>query len=384
MKALPSGRTDAAQRAGAVLSLKGLPSLDSAFTRRDRGDTASILCLLRKIARGVRQKQPRPFYSIRTVARRFDVPLTTVARIYAQLKKEGILASVWGSNTVVEPYELDRELRMRGTVALPVCLKTFCALRNYRSLFENMQAALWKAGFATRQLFYENGNAAKPAFNETLLNQNVDVVLWLLPDPVVLTGRKRLLDRGVRVLSAIESRIADGRADYVLSRLHALKEVVSLWKLKGVRLVTVVHESDSGRPTALDTIEACLHGLGMAHSSATAPSKSTGLPNLLCRQNDTAFIFPQFESARRLASEYPRDFALLLKQHPVLLMEGMLDLPIDISSCADLEVIEFDWRPVVNRLVGDLSKWKRLSEGKPIIFHGKRVQQCAKGYAVAA
>jgi hypothetical protein len=316
------------------------------------------------------------------VARRFDVPLTTVARIYGQLKKEGILASVWGSNTVVEPYELNRELRMRGTVALPACLKTFCALRNYRSLFENVQTALWKAGFATRQLFYENGNAANPAFNETLLNQKFDVVLWLLPDPAVLTGRKRLLDRGVRVLSAIESLIADGRADYVLSRLHALKEVVNLWKLRGVRLATIVHESGSG--IALDTIGACLDGLGMAHVSATAPSGSTGQTHSLCRKNNTAFIFPQFESALRFAYEHPGNFALLLKQHPALLMGGMLDLPIDISSCAGLEVIEFDWRPVVNRLIGDLFKWKRLPAGKPVVFHAKRLSHVANSYAVAA
>jgi hypothetical protein len=384
MRACPSEWKDAAQPADAALSSNGLPSLDSAFAGRDRADTASLLRLLRKIAHKVRQKQPRPFYSIRTVARRFDVPLTTVARVYAQLKKEGILASVWGSNTVVEPHELNRELRMRGTVALPACLKSFYALRNYRSLFENMQVALWKTGFATRQLFYENGNATKPDFNETLLNQKVDVVLWLLPDPAVLAGRKRLLDRGVRVVSAIESLIANARTEYVLSRLHAFQEVVNLWKLKGVRLVTIVQESGSEPPAALDTIEACLDGLGMAHASATAPSGSTGQARSLYRKNDTAFIFPQFESALRFACEHPRNFALLLNQHPVLLVEGMLDLPIDFSSCVDLEVIEFDWRPVVNRLIGDLLKWNRLPAGKPMVFHAKRIQQVANGYAAAA
>jgi len=108
MRTFPSEGKDAAQPADAALSLKGPPSLDSTFTRSDGADTASMLRLLRKIAHGVRQKQPRPFYSIRTVARRFNVPLTTVARIYAQLKKEEILASVYGSNTVVEPDELKR------------------------------------------------------------------------------------------------------------------------------------------------------------------------------------------------------------------------------------------------------------------------------------
>jgi len=122
----------------------------------------------------------------------------------------------------------------------------------------------------------------------------------------------------------------------------------------------------------------------MAHALATVWSSPTGEARSLCRQNNTAIIFPVFESALQLAYEHPRDFALLVKQHPVLLMEGMLDLPISILPHVGVEAIEFDWRPVVNRLVGDLLKWKRLSREKPIIFHAKRAHQCAKGYAAAA
>jgi hypothetical protein len=318
------------------------------------------------------------------VARRFDVPLTTVARVYAQLKKEGILGSVWGSNTVVEPYELNKELRIRGIVALPASLKAFCALRNYRMFFENMHAALWRVGFATRQLFYENGDAGKAAFSETLLNEKVDVVLCLLSDPPVIAGTKRLLDRGVRVVSLADSLIANGRSGYLLSRLHALKEVLNLWKMRGIRFVTIAHKSGSGSSTALEAIGTCLDEVRMAHTLATVSPSPTGDARSLCRQNNSAVIFPTFESALQLAYECPRDFALLIKQHPVLLVEGVLDLPINILSGIGLEAIEFDWRPVVNRLAGDLLKWKRLPGEKPIIFHAKRVHQCAKGFAAAA
>src|SRR6266571_5118877 len=235
MRAFPARRKATAQLGRLSLPLKSLPPLESALTGCDEPGTASMLRLLRQLALKARQKQPRSFYSIRTVARSFDVPLTTVARVYAQLKKEGILGSVWGSSTIVEPYELNKELRIRGIVALPASLKAFCALRNYRILFENMHAALWRIGFATRQLFYENGDAGKPAFSEALLKEKVDVVLWLLPDPAVLAGTKQLLDRGVRVVSVVDSLIANGRTDYLLSRLHALKEVLNLWKMKGVR-----------------------------------------------------------------------------------------------------------------------------------------------------
>src|SRR6202045_5398355 len=384
MRAFPLRRKATAQLEHASPPVDRLPPLESAFTRCDEPDTASMSRLLRQIAVKARQKQPRPFYSIRTVARRFGVPLTTVARVYAQLKKEGILSSVWGSSTVVEPYELDKGLRIRGIVALPTSLRAFCALRNYRILFENMQAALWRSGFATRQLFYENGDAAKPAFSDALLHEKVDVVLWLLPDPAVLAGSKRLLDRGVRVVGVVDSLIANGRTDYLLSRLHALKEVLNLWKMKGIRFVTIVHKSGSGATTALAALETCLDEVRMAHTLATIWPPPTGEARSLFRQNNTAIIFPAFESALQLAYEHPREFAPLANQHPVLLMEGMLDLPINILSRVGVEAIEFDWGPVVNRLAGDLLKWKRLSGEKPVIFHAKRLHQFTKGYAAAA
>jgi hypothetical protein len=247
-----------------------------------------------------------------------------------------------------------------------------------------MNAALWRSGFATRQLFYENDAAAKPAFDEALLHEKVDVVLWLLPDPAVLASTKRLLDRGVRVVRVVDSLTANGRTDYVLSRLHALKEVLNLWKMKEIRFVTIVHKSGSRSTTALAALETCLDEVRMAHSLATVWPQPTGEARSLYRQNNTAIVFPAFESALQLAYEHPREFAILIKQHPVLFMEGVIDLPINTSPRVGVEAIEFDWRPVVNRLAGDLLKWKRLSGEKPIVFHAKRLHQCTKGYAAAA
>jgi hypothetical protein len=366
------------------VTTSGLPLLDSAFTECEREDSTSILCLLRQIALKARQKQPVPFYSIRTVARRFDVPLATVVRIYAQLKKEGVLGSLWGSSTVVEPDELNKQLRIRGVVALPVSLKAFCAVRNYRMLFEKMHTALWKSGFASRQRFYEDGDSVKPAFIETLVNDKVDAVLWFLPATAELASIKRLLDRGVRVVSVVDSLILDRRTDYLLSRLRALKEVVNLWQMKGIRFVTILSNPTPVTPIRLDALKRCLDEVRMAHTVASVSPWPVGQARALCRQNNAALIFPSFESALQLAYEHADDFALLLRQRPVLLMEGMPDVPINISSCSCVEAIEFHWRPLVNRLASDLSKWKKLPKGQPIIFHAQRIQPYAKGYAVAA
>ena len=57
-----------------------------------------VLGLLRRTAAEHRESTGRPFYSIRTVARHFNLPSTTVIRLYDQLKVEGVLGSVWGAN----------------------------------------------------------------------------------------------------------------------------------------------------------------------------------------------------------------------------------------------------------------------------------------------
>jgi hypothetical protein len=87
--------------------------------------SALLLRLLRHKARATRNKKPKEFYSIREVASHFGVPLTTVSRIYAQLRSEGLLTTVWGSKTFINPTRIDSELRIRGVVALPASLRSF-------------------------------------------------------------------------------------------------------------------------------------------------------------------------------------------------------------------------------------------------------------------
>src|ERR1051326_3542599 len=361
MSGCPPGRK-AIEPTLPVVAWKALPPAESVFKRSDRVGTANLLLLLRQLAIDAREKQPRPFYSIRTVARCSNASLTTVARIYARLKKEGILGSVWGSTTIVEPYELNKDLHIRGVVALPTSLKAFCALCNYRVLFEHMQLALWRVGFATRQLFYEDGDIGKASFNETLLNKKVDVVLWLLPNSAAIAGSKCFLDHGVRIIRAANSvLIRNDRSDYLLSRLQALKKVLQSWKLKGVRLVTIVLGLGPTSPAEL--LQTALSEAGIPYAILKNSPSPVNLLRSLGQENKSAVIFPVSEPALQLEYEDPQCFTLLTKQHPVLLMEGMLDLPNNLRGI-ELEFIEFDWHPVANRIASDLFKWKRHSGDK--------------------
>src|SRR6266567_1379331 len=108
------------------LSLESLPELSLLDSTSPRATlphrraatrkSALILRLLRQKARGSRNKKPQPFYSIRAAASHFGVPTTTISRIYKQLKCEGLLTSVWGSNTFIEPPKIDNQLQVHGIV----------------------------------------------------------------------------------------------------------------------------------------------------------------------------------------------------------------------------------------------------------------------------
>src|ERR1700681_2974659 len=91
------------------------------------GDRSLLImqCLRRTAQKSRKNKKTRPFYSIRTVARHFAVAPTTVSRIYTRLKDEGLLTSVWGSKTFVQPTQLNKQLGVRAVTAPPAFLPRF-------------------------------------------------------------------------------------------------------------------------------------------------------------------------------------------------------------------------------------------------------------------
>src|SRR6266446_786162 len=180
--------------------LPHLPSLEpiepiQKWRGADRDRSLLIMqCLRRTAQKSRKNKKSRPFYSIRTVARHFAVAPTTVSRIYTRLKDEGLLTSVWGSKTFVQPTRIDKQLRVRAVIAMPALLPRFRALPEYRMFFASVQDALWKLGFATRLVFHEGRDAETPVFAELLLNYEADSVFWYLPMIEKLNVAARPLD----------------------------------------------------------------------------------------------------------------------------------------------------------------------------------------------
>lgn len=110
-----------------------LPNLRQLKLKRNPRTTKTerVLELLRRIAQKNRQAQPKPFYSIRAVAVRFQTPTAAMYRLYRQLASEGIVRSSWGSKTMLEPIAPVESCKK--TSSIPVSVARFPASKQYRN-----------------------------------------------------------------------------------------------------------------------------------------------------------------------------------------------------------------------------------------------------------
>ena len=347
-----------------------MPPHRHAATRK----SALILRLLRQKARGSRNKKPQPFYSIRAAASHFGVPATTISRIYKQLKCEGLLTSVWGSNTFIEPPKIDNQLRVRGIVALPASLTSFCTGRQYRKFFLEMRDALWKFGFATRLLFYEGHDAQLPSFAELLLGYGPDIVIWFLPSAKTKGTVARLLDRGIRLI-AVADCPGDSRAHYYwVDRERALKSGLVSWQQNGIRSVTVLQDAHRGSIGVVALLERCLRDTSMSHAFTNAESwqLQDNLP-AYPQQTNRGIIFSSSELAVALATRDPARFTKLLEQSRILLIDGPIDVPSWYAVKSPIDVVELDLELVAKRIATDLIQSTRWRSTEPVTFQAKWV-----------
>src|ERR1700751_2262130 len=102
----------------------------------------SLLQILRSLAINHQREQPRVFYSLREVASRFRVPISTVATIYHDMEQEGLLSRVRSSKTVLNSLRNNRRLSVRGFVGLPALISNFITIQDYRTFFISIRREL--------------------------------------------------------------------------------------------------------------------------------------------------------------------------------------------------------------------------------------------------
>jgi hypothetical protein len=345
--------------------------------------SAVLLRLLRQKARATRNKRPKEFYSIREVAGHFHVSLTTVSRIYTQLKTEGLLTTVWGSKTFIVPSRIDNALRMRGVVALPASLVSFCTLRQYRNFFSEICDALRKFGFATQFLFYEASDEQLPTFADRFSKHKLDIVIWFLPNPKLKETLARVLDHGIRVITVAELARDSREHMYSVDRTHAIRDALLNWRKDGIRFVTVLQNSGCRSSDTLTLLEKCLRDMAMPH--ALADPESLHLEQALAapeHQATCGIVFASSEVAVPLVMRDPARFAKLAQRSRILLMDGPINAPGLSGTNLPCDVLELDLRMIAKTIVSDLVQPTRAWKAVPAAFRARWVPRTIETLAL--
>jgi len=332
--------------------------------------SALLLQVLRHKAQATRNKKPKEFYSIREVANHFNVPATTVSRVYTQLKAEGLLTTVWGSKTFIVPTCIDNGLRIRGVVGLPASLVSFCTIQQYRNFFSEIRDTLWKFGFATPLLFYEENDAGQPMFAERLLKHKLDIVIWFLPTAKLKQTIARLVDRGIRVITVADSAEEWRGCGYSVDRQPAIRDALSSWRKDGVRSVTVIQNSRHRLSGTVTLLEKCLRDAAMPYSFANAESLDIDKA-LGAHAHVPSIIFPSSDVSVPFAARDPARFARLSDRSRILLLDGAIDIPGLDAIPVSTEVVEVDSQPIAKQIVSDIIQSARPRKTEPVIFRAK-------------
>jgi hypothetical protein len=313
-----------------------------------------VLGLLRRTAAEHRKSTGRPFYSIRTVARHFNLPSTTVIRLYDQLKVEGVLGSVWGSKTIIEPDALDNDIRLRAMIALPVPLRAFSALSAYRDFLRSMQRALWTQRFGSQVIFYDDALVEGCTITDALLEMRPDIIVWLMPPQRTATCLARVKDRGAKPITIIDEIPINGEPGYYLDWQEALISGLAAWKLAGIRKVIVTKEAQSNCSNTLRRLHSCLEKAGFAFEVRDTIELKMSRVSVGSNAFSAGVIFSSAQSLIEFAQAGMVVLEGLLRHNRVVFVHGGIDLPFKTQLNCLFDTLKFDWTMISRRIVSDL------------------------------
>ena len=217
------------------------------MTRHYERKRDPLLKTLRQLALQQQKEAPQLFLSLRQAARRFEVPIATMAAVYKELVGQGILHTVRGSGTILRGRDTSRTLKVRGLIGMPLSVPRLHGLRDYRDCFLRLRHELAGRGFTVAPFYFEEREVRSSLFVERARKEKLDMVVWLQPDGADRDTTLRLRDLGIRFLGINIGGVADAFWRYEVQRHQAMLTIVHDWranlKLDTALLVLTGHET---------------------------------------------------------------------------------------------------------------------------------------------
>ena len=318
--------------------------------------TEDLRELLRSLAIKNQREQPRVFYSLREVATRFKMPVSTVAKIYREMEQEGLLSRVRGSKTVLNGLRNSRRLSVRALVGLPALISHFITIQEYRTFFIWMRRELWLRGFATTTFFLRPDEEANGTLTEQSKSYEVDVIIWLQPGRSSFETLLRLSDMGIRVIAISQVGTPSIPSRYFVWRERAIETLLKDWKNQNsVRKVTVVDSQEYRSVVTEEVLRVMLQNLKIESDNKTFQSEDAGIfLRDLSHSKTDAVIFPSAGLVSMFAFRNPQELTDLLTTRRSAFVDGPIDMPFCKIPDVFVDLVTVNWQVVAESVVNDL------------------------------
>jgi hypothetical protein len=342
--------------------------------RREKTESRSeaLLRLLRRIAIAHRAGQTQTFYSRRTIAVHFKLPLSLVSRVFLRLEEEGLLGRIRGSRTVLHGLKPDRRLQVRGVVGLPVSIYRFAMFSDERAFILHLRRQLRKRGFMPAAVFFERHEARGGFLAERLLEAKADTVLWVSPERECGSTVASLQDAGVRVLAAGDCRLSSLPCRYQINRAPAVRAILRDWHQRcAIKDILIVKEPRGHSAANEETYRAAAEEEQFSVETIQIDERSVrgALPELIARKS-CGLLFTSSAAALAMMRE-PDALGELMEKHRVAFVEGAPSNPFAEVADARVDVITLDWKPVAERVVEALVPHGTGDGTQPLVFEAK-------------
>jgi hypothetical protein len=195
-----------------------LPTLQRrSRTPRSEVTDESLLEIIRKLAATHRRADGQVFYPIREAAKQLRAPVSAIARVYEELKRQRILGAVRGSRTTLEGSGKAKWSTVRSFIGLPVSYSCFMTLHDYRRFHLEFWKESKRRGFVSNLIFFEDDPHGLEELEESF-----DLVVWFLPQTSLCEAALRLSHRGIRQIRIANGDVEGIRCRYEIRRDKAL------------------------------------------------------------------------------------------------------------------------------------------------------------------
>lgn len=344
--------------------------------KRDQDKTGQLLKILRSLATKNRRTEPRTFYSVREVAGHFKVPVSSVAKIYREMEREGILSRVRSSRTILNGKRYNRRLTVRAFVGLPAFLPRMLTIRDYRSFYIFMDMALRARGFVPVLTFVLPDQADANLIPAHFKQRKVDAAIWFRPDRHVKNLLLRLVDAGIRLVGVADSGNEPIPCRYQIRKDSAIQELFREWKLgNGVSRVTIVESREHRSLRTEETLNSVLEELSIESEIERYADQSLDtFLRRLCSSNTDGIVFPSAALAAMFCFRNSDGVAELARRRRVAFIDGPVDMPFSKVSDVAVDVVTIDWNLVAESIVDEFVTQRAFESGNRIFEATSRLR----------